>query len=128
MQLISFDAPTGLEVRFGFEPARLVSGQPVRWVFTLVNRGRERRVVTFTSSQRGEVVLAAGGVPRYRWSSGKLFAAVIGERALSPGEEWCQSLVDTLSLPAGRYELHASMTSQPTLPPVRGEITIYPAQ
>lgn len=128
MQLISFDAATGLEVRFGFEPIRLVSGQPVRWIFVLANRGRERRDVTFTSSQRGEVVLAVDGVPRYRWSSGKLFAAVICEQALSPGEEWRQALLDTLSLPAGPYLLRASMTSRPTLPPVRGEITIYPAQ
>src|SRR5262245_66229126 len=125
MQLISFDAPTGLEVRFGFEPARLVSGQPVRWVFTLVNRGRERRVVTFTSSQRGEVVLAAGGVPRYRWSSGKLFAAVIGERALAPGQEWSYLLVDTLALPAGQYLLQASVPAQPAVPPVHGEVMIY---
>jgi len=126
MQLISFDSSTGVEVRFGFEPVRLVSGGPVRWVFTLVNRGRERRVVTFTSSQRGEVVLAAGGSERYRWSRGRLFAAVLGEQALAPGQEWSYPLVDSLALPAGQYVLHATVPAQPALPPVHGEVMIYP--
>ena len=126
MQLISIDPSTGLEVRFGVEPVRLVSGRPVRWLFTLANRGRARRAVAFTSAQRAEVVLSADGVELYRWSAGRLFAAVLFERELSPGEEWSFSLEDALALPAGRYVLDARMTARPAIPPVRGEVMIYP--
>ena len=128
MQLTSTDPSTGLELRFGFEPVRLVSGRPVRWLFTVLNRGRERRAVAFTSGQRGDVLLSADGVQRYRWSGGRMFAAVLCERELSPGEEWRFSLEDTLALPAGRYVLDARMTARPTIPSVRGDVMIQPAQ
>lgn len=117
---------TDLEVRVEPDPDRLESGRPVQWRFTVANRGPERRVLRFGSAQRADVVLLAGGVERYRWSRGRLFAAALVAQELAPGEDWTFSLADTVSLPAGTYSLQASVSSQPALPPVHAEVVVHP--
>lgn len=124
MQLRSFDTSTGLEICLEFVPSPLLAGQHVRWTVTVTNRGSERRVITFASAQRGDVALSAGGVECYRWSRDRLFAAVIEERELRRGEEWSSTIEDTLSVAAGTYSLQASVSAQPTLLPVRGEVVV----
>jgi hypothetical protein len=60
-------------------------------------------VLRFASGQRADVVLAAGGAERYRWSRGRMFAAVLVSQELAPGVEWTSRSRTTLSrCPRGR--------------------------
>jgi Intracellular proteinase inhibitor len=120
----AFDAAAGLALRLDVDPGRLESGRPVRWTFTVANHGSGTRTLTFRSGQQGDVVLEAGGSERYRWSSGRLFAAVISERELPAGGEWAFSLEDVLAVEPGTYSLLATVTAEPLPPVVRGEITV----
>jgi hypothetical protein len=96
----------------------------VRWSFTVENRGAEPQTLRFASGQRGDVLLEAGGEERYRWSSGRLFAAVLSERTLPPGDEWSFALDDVLAVEPGTYSLTATVTAEPRLPVVRREIVV----
>lgn len=120
------DPVTGLGVRLELV-ARLVSGEPVRWTFAVTNGSNEPRLLTFTSSQQGDVVLEAAGVERYRWSKDRFFAAVIATKELPVGEEWVFALEDMLSIEPGTYSLLATVTAQPEPPGVQAEIVVVPA-
>ena len=114
---------TGLALRLDVDPPTLEAGRPVRWTFTVENRGADPQPLRFTSGQRGDVVLEAGGEEHYSWSSGRLFAAVLSERALPAGGEWSFSLEGVLAVEPGTYSLLATVTAEPSLV-VRGEITV----
>jgi hypothetical protein len=118
------DPVTGLAVRLAVSPLPLRAGSPVRWTFSIANRGDELRALTFTSGQEGEVVLEVGGVERYRWSRDKVFVSMVTERALEAGETWGFSLDDVLDVEPGRYSLVASVTATPPPPVVRAELSV----
>jgi Intracellular proteinase inhibitor len=127
MRPSEFDPWTEVGVRVESDPDRLESGRPVRWLFTVANRGRRLRVLSFASAQRADVVLVAAGVEHYRWSNGRMFAAVLVRQELAPGEEWSFALPDeSLAVPAGRYCVQASVACQPAPPPVRAEVVVHP--
>ena len=115
---------TGLAVRFEPIPPVPQAGQEIRWAFTVENQDERTRMLTFSSTQQGEVVLEADGVERYRWSNGKAFAQMIVERGLPAGAELAFALEDVLTVEPGTYSLLATVTSRPAPPPVREEITV----
>ena len=115
---------TGLAVRFEMVPSVLHAGEEIRWVFTVENQEERPRMLTFSSTQQGEVVLEADGVERYRWSNGKAFAQMIVEKELPVGGELVFALDDVLTLEPGTYSLLATVTSRPAPPPVREEISV----
>jgi Intracellular proteinase inhibitor len=119
------DPSTGLHLTLGFEPSRLEAERPVRWTFTVENRGSEHRTLVFASAQQGDVVLERDGEPRYRWGQDKLFAEVITERQLPPRAAWTFSLEDVLAVAPGTYALLATVTARPTPPPVRTVIDVH---
>ena len=126
MRLSAFDPATELELRIESDPDRLATGRPVRWLFAVANRGPRPRVLRFASAQRADVVLAAGGAERYRWSRGRMFVAVLVSQELAPGAEWSFALADNaLPLPAGSYSVRAHLTSEPALPPVGAEVVVH---
>jgi hypothetical protein len=104
-----------------------LAGEPVRWTFAVTNVGDEARTLAFLSAQRGDVVLKADGVERYRWSRDKLFAAVITEKKLPAGEEWVFTLDDVLAVEPGTYSLLATVTATPAPAPVLAEISVASA-
>jgi Intracellular proteinase inhibitor len=116
--------PGGLEVRLEVVPAAPRSGKPVEWRFSVANRGGEPRSLTFPSGQQGDVVLAAGGAERYRWSRDKMFVMMLSERELAAGEEWGFALDDVLDAAPGAYALEATVTARPAPPVVRGEVVV----
>lgn len=118
------DSATGLVVRLDVSPLPPRSGGPVRWAFSVTNRGDEVRALMFPSGQEGDVVLEAGGVERYRWSRDKAFVLMITERELDAGETWSFSLEDVLDVEPGRYSLVASVTATPPPPVVRAELSV----
>jgi hypothetical protein len=119
-----FDPATGLRILVEVVPSPLRADQPVRWVFKVANGGSEPRRLSFTSSQQADVVLEAGGRERYRWSRDKLFAAVITQRELVPGEEWVAELDDILTVEPGAYTLLATLTASPRPPSVHGAVSV----
>jgi Intracellular proteinase inhibitor len=114
----------GFAVRFEVVPSVPRAGQEIRWAFTVENLEDRPRMLTFSSTQQGEVVLEADGVERYRWSNGKAFAQMIVERELPAGGELAFALEDALSVESGTYALLATVTSRPAPPPVTGEISV----
>jgi hypothetical protein len=118
------DSATGLVVRLDVSPVPPRSVGPVRWAFSVANRGDEARALMFPSGQEGDVVLEAGGVERYRWSRDKAFVLMITERELGTGETWSFSLDDVLDVEPGRYSLVATVTAAPRPPVVKAEISV----
>jgi hypothetical protein len=86
--LLPPEAPgEGLELQLGIERLEYGPGDSIRVVVNLVNRTAEQRTLTFSSAQRVDLlVLEEDGEPQSRWSEGQLFAQVVGEERLSPGE------------------------------------------
>jgi hypothetical protein len=82
----------------------------VWWAFDVTNTGQAPVDLTFTSGQRGDVVLSEGGVEKYRWSDGKAFTEA-SERTLQPGKSLPVVLNDTLAAPPGDYDLAAMVTA-----------------
>ena len=104
------------------EPLR--AGAPVTWTLEARNTGQEAVTLTFGSGQRGEVVLGQGPTERYRWSKGKAFTQVLGEKSVAPGQSETVELKDTLSVEPGQYDLVASFKSQPSPAEVRQTVTV----
>lgn len=120
----AFDPATGIRLDLATEPSTPRADNAIRWLFTLVNESRDSRRLAFTSSQLGEVVLEADGVERYRWSHGRMFAQVLNERHVKPGEAWTFTLDDVLRVPAGRYVLSGTVASEPVIPSVWAELDV----
>jgi intracellular proteinase inhibitor BsuPI len=118
------DPATGLEILVDVAPDPPRAGEPAEWTFTVANRGGAPRTLTFPSAQQGDIVLTADGRERYRWSSGRMFAAVLGERPLAPGEEWRFRLTGALEAEPGEYSLVARVAARPAPPTVRADIVV----
>ncbi len=105
------------------EPLR--TGAPVTWTLGVRNAGNEPVTLTFSSGQRGDVVLTQGSAERYRWSKGRAFTQVFGEMSIAPGQaESFELKDDTLDVEPGQYELVASLKSQPSPTEVRQTVTV----
>jgi hypothetical protein len=89
----------------------------VRWKVRVANRADSVRTLKFATGQRADVILRSAGVVRYRWSAGRFFVEIIGERRLSPGESAAFVLTDELLVRSGRYQLVARVTANPALAP-----------
>lgn len=98
--------------------------RPAGWEFRLRNNGLEPVRLTFPTAQLGEVVLRQDGIERWRWSGGKLFAQVISERELAPGDAWSFSLEGVPEVEPGRYEATASVCARPAPLPVRQTVEV----
>ena len=121
---VDYSAPT-LEVKTA-EPPRM--GRPVAWQLILTNGGPDTIVMQFGSSQLGDVVLEQDGEEIYRWSRERMFTQSIQCLELRGGESARLDLTDdTLEINAGKYDLTATVASQPNAPrPVRRTVTVLP--
>lgn len=105
------------------EPLR--ARAPVTWTLGVRNAGQEPVTLTFSSGQRGEVVLSQGAAVRYRWSKGKAFTQAFGEMSIEPGQaEFFELKDDTLDVQPGQYDLVATSRSQPSPTEVRQTVTV----
>jgi hypothetical protein len=104
---------TSADARVRFSPVTepLGAGDPVWWAFDVTNLGEKPLDLTFSSGQRGEVVLSQDGVEKYRWSAGKAFTEAIETVTLQPGKGLSVVLNDTLQVEPGDYELTATVTA-----------------
>lgn len=115
-----------VELSVAFEPDPPVSGQAVVWVLTVRNDSAEPATLTFSSGQRGDVMLLdAGGEEAYRWAAGHSFTQAVSQQELAPGQEVTYRLEEaTLSVPAGDYELVATLAAEPQVGPDRQQVQI----
>jgi hypothetical protein len=102
----------------------LRSATAAEWELRIRNDGGAPVTLTFPTAQLGDVVLRQDGIERWRWSAGKLFAQVISERELAPGEAWSFSLEAGPEVEPGRYEATASVCARPAPPPVRTTVEV----
>jgi len=101
----------GAILRFSPVSEPIMSGDPVWWAFDVKNQGSTPLQLKFASGQHVEVVLAQSGVEKYRWSSGKAFTQAIEDVTIQPGKMWSAVVNDTIAVPAGEYDLTATITS-----------------
>lgn len=105
----------------------LRAGGGVRWELRVTNQAGHGVILTFPTAQLGDVALEREGAERYRWSEGRMFAQVIGERSLGPGERWTFALEGSLEIEPGHYEAIGTVACQPQPPPARTPVVVEAA-
>lgn len=98
----------GLEV--GFPGDDEVPAGPHTWTLELTNTSGAAVVVTFPTSQRGDVVLVRDGEIVHRWSDDRFFQQRIDEVSIAAGATEVFELDDDLSaVDPGTYEATATL-------------------
>ncbi len=95
-----------LRARLSIEPASTCVGGVVLAELTVENTGSQAVTLTFATAQRLELEVGS-----YRWSRGRLFAGVLAEQALAPGETWSTAVEAVLDLAPGTYTARAHITA-----------------
>jgi hypothetical protein len=108
-----------LAVSVEVSPLPLRRGAEARWSIRVMNEGTEPVTLGFATAQRGDVTLERDGVEHWRWSEGAVFAQMMSERDLAPGESWSFPLTGVVTVDPGRYEAIVSVASHPMPPPAR---------
>ncbi len=127
------NAPAGLELSLhlgdgpGAEAQAVARGEPVALRLVLRNRGTTPQRLQCPSARTHDVsILAPGGRELWRWSRGRMFAQMMTDVAVGPGESrefrvtWDQRTSEGTPVPAGRYE------AQGSIPALGGEIRSAP--
>lgn len=61
--------------------------QPVRFAFTVTNTGEEPITLEFNDACKADFVVEDDDTEQWRWSEGRMFAQVLSDLTLPPGEE-----------------------------------------
>jgi hypothetical protein len=100
----------------GREARGIRQAEPVRLSVTVRNRSDEPRSLTLPTSQTYDfAVVGEAGREVWRWSAGRMFAQMLTEVALAPGESktfsetWDQLCSDGRPAAAGAYRLVGSV-------------------
>jgi hypothetical protein len=99
-----------ITVRFSPVSAPVSSGEQVWWALDVINKGQAPVDLTFSDSQRGDIILDQGDADLYAWSANKGFAQEVLTVTLQPGKSFPVVLNDTLSVPPGTYNVTARIT------------------
>ena len=101
------------------------AGEPVGLVLEVRNAGTSPRRLTFPTARTHDFTVSdAGGGEIWRWSHGRLFAQMLEEIELAPGEArrfavaWDQRSAAGAPAPPGRYRVVGSLACAPAPPPV----------
>jgi hypothetical protein len=95
-----------LTARLSFDPDPVRPGEALQAELTVENRGRTPLTLVFTSAQTADLEVGS-----YRWSEGRLFAAVMREVVLAPGVRFTARMTCELDLPAGAYVARARLAA-----------------
>jgi hypothetical protein len=103
---------TSGDVRLRFSPVSspVSSGSDVWWAMDVTDTGQTPVDLTFSDSQHGDVILDQGDAALYTWSANKGFTQQVQTVTLEPGKPFAVVLNDTLTVPAGTYNLTARVT------------------
>ncbi len=107
---IFFETTLTLQDSAGIPTLQFDAGQPITLVMTIRNRTDAPRSVMLPTSQSYDCSIStAEGREVWRWSKGVMFAQVVTELKLAPGDTksysqiWNQKADDGTMLPPGRY-------------------------
>jgi hypothetical protein len=119
-------AAAGLELRLevadaaGVAAARFATGAAVSLALEVRNLGDAPRRLEFATARTHDfAVIDAGGREVWRWSRGRLFAQVLSEIELAPGEArrfaaaWDQRDAAGQPAPPGRYRVEGELACLP---------------
>lgn len=96
--------PKGLQVSLDTDRTSYRTGQPVQFRLRLTNATAQQVTFRFNSGQRFDVtVFDQTRKVVWRWAVGQMFAQVLGEETLQPGEFRSYAVAFTGTLPAGTY-------------------------
>jgi hypothetical protein len=120
----------GLELRLEVQDAAgsaarsFAPGAPVGLVLEVRNAGDAPRRLEFASGRTHDFAVSdAQGRELWRWSRGRFFVQMLSEIELAPGESrrfaeaWDQRDAEGAAVPAGRYQVVASLACSPSPPP-----------
>lgn len=109
-----------LELEVVLTPDPLVGGREATFELHVTNTSDRRALLTFDTTQRGDVVLSTGDVEVYRWAARRVFAQEPHEVAFAPGQTVRFPLEEEpLPVAPGDYELMATVTGVPKLRTIR---------
>jgi hypothetical protein len=111
LPLIEVATMGDLTVRFSPVNSPVSSGGQVWWAMDVINNGQSAVDLTFQDGQRGDVTFEEGETEPYRWSAGRGFTQSVQTVRLEPGKTFPVVLGDTITVPAGTYNLTASITA-----------------
>lgn len=117
----SASQPEGLMLQLKTDKDEYAAGEPVSLGLTVTNLGDQVIRLSFPSSQIYDFVVRRQGQEIWRWSSDKMFAMVLTELKLNPGESrtyhetWPQVDQKGEQVTAGSYELVALLVLQPPI-------------
>jgi hypothetical protein len=100
-----------VKVRFSPVTEPISSGDDVWWAMDVTNNGRSSVDLTFSDGRLGDLTLDQGDSELYKWSAGKVFDQAIRTVTLGPGRSFPVVLNDTLTVPAGTYDVTAWVTA-----------------
>jgi hypothetical protein len=106
-----FETRIALKNSAGEEALEFATGAPITLVVTIRNRAAAARTLTLSTSQSHECIVSdAGHKVVWRFSGGRMFAQVIIDLTLEPGESrsftstWDQTDAKGKPVPPGDYE------------------------
>lgn len=106
-------------------PAPLVTGEPATFELRVTNTGDERALLTFDTTQHGDVIFSTEDVDVYRWAERRAFANERDRYELAPGQQVVLELDEApLPVPPGEYEVLAVVTGLPKLQSVETSVSV----
>lgn len=80
-------SPDSLQLALTTDKPAYRSGEPIEFTLKVTNRSGQAIVFEFSSSQRYDLEIAdSSGARVWQWSSGRMFAQMMGSERLAPGE------------------------------------------
>jgi len=123
--------PVGLILQLKTDRDEYAQGEPISLVLTVTNSGSHIISLSFPSSQIYDFVVRRQGKEIWRWSGDRMFAAVLTELKLNPGESrtypesWSQVDEEGKQVTAGSYELTGMVVSKPPVSSPSRSIRIH---
>jgi len=105
-----------ISVKTQTKKSKYTVGEEVEMFVTLVNISPNPVELIFTSAQRYDFIILKEGKEVWRWSNGKMFAMVLDNLRLEPGEGLTYTETwKTRDAEHGEYEVTGVIMSQPPL-------------
>jgi hypothetical protein len=107
----------GVQLRLTSDRATYPVGAPVALTLAVINAGRAPVTLQFSSGQKYDFEVRRAGQVVWRWAADRMFTQALTSMTLAPGERkaftetWKQVGNDGQAVPAGSYEVVATLTT-----------------
>lgn len=99
-------ALAGLDLSVTTDKTAYAPGEPIVVTLRMANRGVQPKTLHFRTAQRYDVLIEDAQNRRaWQWSEGQLFAQVLGEETVGPGQERTYRVSVRARLARGAYTL-----------------------